>query len=145
MPLLQRFVQVRDDASSAFFVLGVCLELENVDAALMQMDKIRERREAAEAGSSPKAVERQADWTMRTTIFDYALDLCVRKRQWTALVRMWDMRQALRVQPNIFSLYLVAHALRPQSASWSAARRRSTCSRRPACCRSTCARRSPTW
>ena len=118
MPLLQRFVQLHHDALSHFFVLSVCLELEDVDAALLMMDKVRQRMEAAQ-GSSPQAMEKQTAWTMYTSVYNRVLDLCVRMRQWKAVKRVWDMRHTLHVQPNVISLYLVAHALKPQSASWS--------------------------
>ena len=117
MPLLQRLVQLHHDASSHFFVLSVCLQVENVEAALLMLDKVKDRREDA-VGTSPRKLHRQVDWTVYVSVYNRVLDLCVRMRKWKAVKQVWDMRDQLRVQPDVVSFYLAAQALKPQSASW---------------------------
>ena len=115
MPLMQRLVDVHHDAASHFFVLSVCIDVDNVDAALVMLDKVRERRQHKSEG---RADRRQ--WLLRLPVFNRVLELCVRRGKWKAVRRVWDMRLALSVSPNILSLYLVAQSLKPDTPSWHA-------------------------
>ena len=115
--LMQRFVQVHHDAASHFFVLAVCVEFDNVDAALALLEKVAERREERVEDSVEKRRKR-AEWTPHVPAYNRVLELCVRLRRWQAVKRVWDLRRPLCVQPNLQSYYLVAQALKPDSASW---------------------------
>ena len=115
--LMQRFVQVHHDAASHFFVLAVCVDFDNVDAALALLEKVAERREERPDDSAEKRRKR-AEWTPFVPVYNRALELCVRLRRWQAVKRVWDLRWPLCVEPNLQSLYLVAQALKPESASW---------------------------
>ena len=107
--LITHFMKVHHDPSTAFFMLSVSVEVDNVQAAVLILDNIGSRRTAS---SNDK-------WCIQLPLYNRVLELTVRQRRWAALRTVWGMRAALQVSPNVTSYYLVAQGLDGGSRSWA--------------------------
>ena len=117
--LLHGFISsFTDNSRSAFFVVGVSIEVESCEAALRAVDRVRLRRlQLRGASAAPHVLEQ---WQLRLPVFNQCLQLLVRHRKWAMMKALWDMRADLEVQPNLYTLQLVSQAVKQQSASWAA-------------------------
>ena len=107
--LITHFMKVHHDPATAFFMLSVSVEVENVEAAVLMLDKIGARR-----------TESLDDkWCIRLPLYNRVLELVVRQARWDSLRAVWGMRTALHVSANITSYYFVAQALDAASRTWS--------------------------
>ena len=114
--LITHFMKVHHDSSTAFFMLSVSVEVENVEAAVLMLDKVAARRTST----------RDDKWRIQLPLYNRVLELVVRQAQWDALRTVWSMRTALAVSANITSYYFLAQALHPTSRSWPALQPRVT-------------------
>ena len=107
--LITHFMKVHHDPSTAFFMLSVSVEVDNVQAAVLILDNIAARRMASTNDR----------WCIQLPLYNRVLELVVRQQRWDALRTVWGMRAALQVSANITSYYFVAQALDHSSQSWS--------------------------
>ena len=107
--LITRFMKVYHDPSTAFFMLSVCVEVDNVESAVLILDNIVAQRTAS--GNDK--------WRIQLPLYNRVLELIVLQQRWGALRTVWGMRTVLEVSANITSYYLVAQGLDRKSRSWA--------------------------
>ncbi|MCJ1297200.1 hypothetical protein MMC34_008770 [Xylographa carneopallida] len=107
--LITHFMKVHHDPSTAFFMLAVSVEVDNVQAALLILDNVAARL----------AASRSDKWRIQLPLYNRVLELVTRQQRWDALRTVWGMRAALQVSANITSYYSVAQGLDRSSRSWA--------------------------